>query len=273
MADGQEPGTPRTADRKADRSAAPRQAGPGGHGWQRVTGSLLVYRGAAQDGGQAWLLTFTDLSALMLTFFVLLFSMSSIDDRQWRNLVDAFSPRLVSLQEVTVALPQSDQTLDAVEREPGTDLDYLAAVLKEQVAANETLNRARVRHEADRIVVSVPGDLLFPPGATELGAAGQKAVFALAGVLRNLRNVVEVAGHADPIAPERRYETNWELSLARAAAVSGQLTELGYRGHIVVRGYGHTRFADTEDTADGGDRLAQARRVDIIVHSYAAEAR
>lgn len=253
--------------------AEARRQGAAGSGWQQLTGSLLVYRGVRPDGGQAWLLTFTDLSALMLTFFVLLFSMSSIDERQWQNLIDAFVPRLAGLQQVTVALPTSDQSLDEVEREPGTDLDYLDAVLKEQMASNDVLQGAQVRSEAERLVISVPGDLLFAPGATELGATGEQAVFALAGVLRNLRNVIEVAGHADPSRPGDSYATNWELSLARAAAISGQLTELGYQGSIVVRGYGHARFEAAGEGAADDNRLAQARRVDIVVHSFAAETR
>ena len=41
-----------------------------------------------------WLTTFTDLTALMLTFFVLQFSMSKIDQVQWQNLADAFQQKL-----------------------------------------------------------------------------------------------------------------------------------------------------------------------------------
>src|SRR3546814_16067305 len=85
-------------------------------------------------------------------------------------------------------------------------------------------------------------DLLFASGSTELGAAGEKSVFVLSGVLRRLRNVIEVAGHADPQQPKAgTWPTNWELSLARAAALSGLLTKLGYQGEILVRGYGHAR--------------------------------
>ena len=270
MADQSNPRRSGAASRKP---LAANAATPDSGGWHRITGSLLVYRGARHDSGQAWLLTFTDLSALMLTFFVLLFSMSSIDDRQWQNLIDAFSSRQTGLQEVTLALPTSDQALDEVERVPGTDLDYLAAVLKEQIAANEALTGARVRQDADRLVVSMPGDLLFASGAVAMGATGKQAVFALAGVLRNLRNVIEVAGHADPNQPGRSYPSNWELSLARASAVSGLLTELGYQGGIVVRGYGDSRYAELEAELTAVERMAQARRVDIVVHGYAAEAR
>src|SRR3546814_7872199 len=70
------------------------QAMPVGAGWHRMNGSLLVYRGRNQSDAQAWLLTFTDLTALMLTFFVLLFSMSTIEKPNWQSLVNSLAPRL-----------------------------------------------------------------------------------------------------------------------------------------------------------------------------------
>ncbi|GAB4371023.1 MAG: flagellar motor protein MotB [Kiloniellaceae bacterium] len=258
-------------------AAARAAASPGG-AWQMVNASLLVYRGGGRDRSQDWLLTFTDLSALMLTFFVLLFSMSTIRTAEWQNLVDALNPRLQSVQEIVVALPQSQKSAEAVERVPGTDLGYLAAVLAEQMGANPQLSQVRVSREGtagddERLVISVPGDLLFAPGAIELGEAGGKAAFALGGVLRNLRNVIEVAGHADPQSPGAAYPSNWELSLARAAVLSGMLSEVGYRGEILVRGYGDARYGSVDPALPEDERMALARRVDIIVHAYAAEAR
>lgn len=246
----------------------------GGAGWQRLSASLVVYRGRRQDNGQAWLLTFTDLAALMLTFFVLLFSMSTIKDSDWQNLIDSLSPRLDRVQQVTIALPQHEKSAEEVERLPGSDLDYLSAVLTEQMAANPELAEVRVTHEETRLVISVPGDLLFAPGSTELGEAGGKAAFTLAGVLRNLRNVIEIAGHADPTPPGRgSYPSNWELSLGRAVVLSDMLKGVGYRGEILVRGYGHARYAEVDPTLDSVERMARARRVDIIVHAYASETR
>lgn len=240
-------------------------------GWQRIGGSL-VYRGRSDDNAQAWLLIFTDLTALMLTFFVLLFSMSTITESNWQNLTDSLSPKLDRLQPVSIALPQSEKSAEAVERAPGTDLDYLAAVLQEQMRANADLAQVRIAHDGDRLVISVPGDLLFASGSTELGAAGEKTVFVLAGVLRSLRNVIEIAGHADPQQPRSgAYPTNWELSLARAAALSGTLSKLGYKGDILVRGYGDAHYQEIDPALDTEARMARARRVDIVVHAYSAE--
>ncbi|WP_340118632.1 flagellar motor protein MotB [Pelagibius sp. 7325] len=271
-------GDPKTGDaktgggKKDGRDSSARAAGAGA-AWQMVSPAVLVYRGDGRDRSQDWLLTFTDLSALMLTFFVLLFSMSTIKTTEWQNLVDALNPNLQSVQEIVVALPQAPKAAEAVERAPGTDLGYLAAVLKEQVEADAQLNQVRVTHDGERLVISVPGDLLFAPGSIELGEAGGKAAFALGGVLRNLRNVIEIAGHADPQQIGAGYASNWELSLARAAVLSGMLSEVGYRGEILVRGYGAARYGEVDPTLPDEARMARARRVDIIVHAYAAEAR
>ena len=242
-------------------------------GWQMLSGSLLVYRGDGRDKSQDWLLTFTDLAALMLTFFVLLFSMSSIETSQWQNLVDSLRPQMQSVQQVTVALPQSEKSAEAVDRVPGTDLDSLAAVLKEQMEGSAVLSQVRVVKDGDRLVISVPGDLLFAPGSVELGAAGEKAAFTLGGVLRSLRNVIEVAGHADPAPVGSTYPSNWELSLARAAVLSGLLSKAGYRGDILVRGYGDGHYQEIDPALAPEERNARARRVDIIVHAFASEAR
>jgi len=255
-------------DRRSKEAEAAAAAAAGG--WQRLDGAL-VYRGRGADNAQAWLLTFTDLAALMLTFFVLLFSMSTIKQADWQNLIQSLSPRLDQVEQVTLALPQSEKAAEAVERQPGSDLDYLAAVLREQMQANAALQAVRIAREDHRLVVSVPGDLLFASGSTALGEAGEKTVFLLSSVLRSLRNVIEIAGHADPQQPRGLYPTNWELSLARAAVLSGLLTELGYQGEILVRGYGDAHFAEIDATRPAEERMARARRVDIIVHDYSAE--
>lgn len=244
-----------------------------GAGWLVLAQGLPAYKGQEKDGGQAWLLTFTDLTALMLTFFVLLYSMSTINEDDWQNLIEALSPKLSSIQEVTVAMPSSDQDAEAVERLPGTDLDYLSNLLKEQVKEDEILARAAISRGDERIILSLPGDLLFASGSTALSEKAQAAIFALGGVLRNLNNVVEVAGYADPAPPSGTYTTNWELSLARAASLSGMLATSGYKGAILVRGYGHAQYQAPPGEADTAASMAAARRVDIIIHAHAAERR
>src|SRR3546814_1232988 len=115
--------------------------------------------------------------------------MSTIEKPNWQSLVNALAPRLDRLQEGTVALPQSEKAAKPVERAPWLDLDYLAAVLQQQMRSDPLLQQVRVVRESRRLVIAVPGDLLFASGSTELGAAGEKSVFVLSGVLRRLRTI------------------------------------------------------------------------------------
>lgn len=225
----------------------------------------------ASDQSQLWLTTFTDTVALMITFFVMLFAMSQVEERQWQNLVNALNPSLDKVRQVKVALPSETLNIETVTTLPGLDLDYLAPLLVQHMSADEELAGATVTDRGGRLVVSLPADLLFAPGATVLKGEGERLIFALVGLLRNLDNRVEVAGFADPRQPGGVYRSNWELSLVRALTVASLLERAGYGGGIVARGYGAGRFGESLGDLDPEERLARARRVDIIVHENAAE--
>jgi len=101
-----------------------------------------------------------------------------------------------------------------------------------------------------RIGTMVPGD----------------AVFVLGGVFRNIGNAIQVNGHTDPAPPDpaRGYETNWELSMARAAAVANAFRQVGYEDAITAFGYADSRYETLPDVPEP-ERRRLARRVDVIV--------
>ena len=192
--------------------------------------TLLAKPGWVGSASQAWMITFTDLVALMLAFFVLLFAMSQVEQKKWQGLVDSLNTDLNGLKSVEHIKPALDYHPEDEAVVPGADLDYLASVLRQQIAAHALLARGTIRRLPDRLVVSLPADLLFRANATTLapGAAPEAAPgardagFALGGVLRNLNNRIEVVarvGHGNR-APGRR--SDWRLALARAAEAQGQ---------------------------------------------------
>ncbi|WP_421781023.1 flagellar motor protein MotB [Kiloniella litopenaei] len=223
--------------------------------------------------GSSWMVTFTDLVALMLTFFVLLYSMSVMEEKQWRNLVDSLSSHLKIERVVAEPKPAKSLTMEPVDFIPGEDLDYLQALLSEKFKADSDLSQAILTRLDDRVVVSVPGDLLFSTGATEPMEAAQPVLRRLGRIFQNISNKIEIAGHADPAVPsgEQEYQTNWPLSVARADYVAGLLEKSGYKSTILSRGYGDSRYDEITDKLSEDQRKKLARRVDIIVHSYAGE--
>ncbi|WP_020594216.1 OmpA/MotB family protein [Kiloniella laminariae] len=221
----------------------------------------------------SWMVTFTDLVALMLTFFVLLYSMSVMEEKKWRNLVDSLSTSLKVERFVVEPKPAKSLTMEPVDFIPGEDLDYLHSLLGQKLKDDPKLSSVLLTRLEDRLVVSLPGDLLFEPGDITPLAETEAALIRLGRVMGFIDNRIEIAGHADPSLPgnSSAYPSNWELSLARADYVAVLLEKSGYKNTILSRGYGDSRYGKLSDKLSATQKDKLARRVDIIVHLYAGE--
>jgi chemotaxis protein MotB len=83
---------------------------------------------------------------------------------------------------------------------------------------------------------------------------------------------MELVGHADPRPVEAvkgsLYESNWDLSLARAVAVAAALDKVGYNQPVAVRGASSGRYEDLQGIVDEKQRLDLSRRVDIDIMNH-----
>ena len=218
-----------------------------------------------------WMITLVDLISLLLTFFLMLFAMSVPIDSNWRAAADALARDLN-------AAPAAGGGVPLTERKPGTitfvralDLAYLEAVIAEKIAADPLLARGRLRHGGDRLILSLPADLLFGSGSAELSHEARRAAQALAEAFQFIGNRVEVEGHADPRPVESAaFASNWELSLARAEAVAAALADAGYRRGVASFGLGDAGAVPGEFDADA---WRFARRVDLVIRDRRAERR
>ena len=211
------------------------------------------------------MITFTDLVALLLAFFVLLFSMSSVRPDSWRVAIDSLS-RTLNPTRVDKAVPSAVPfNIGTTFPKRGSDLDYLATVLNEALREDALLSSTRIIRSADRLIVALPGDLLFENGRAELSERAGKSLLILGSVLRNIGNRIGVNGHSDPQPlKDGAYKSNWELSLARAVAVANTLRRSGYRREIVAYGFADSRYQQLPKIEEE-QRRALARRVDIVI--------
>ena len=214
---------------------------------------------------KAWLVTFTDMVSLILAFFVLLFSMSSVKIGEWENMVDALSRTLNPERDQSIVSPTAQFNIGTILRKRAINLDYLAGVLEETVRDDPVLAEGRVVLLEDRLIIALPGDLVFEPGRATMSEEPRKAVFNLGGVLPNVDNQISVHGHSDPTPYEGdEFSSNWDLSLARAAAVANALNRAGHTENIRTLGYADARYPMLPLMGEQ-DRTALARRVDIVV--------
>lgn len=218
-----------------------------------------------QAGNASWMIIFTDLVSLMLTFFVLLFSMSNVQVDKWESLTEALSQTLNPSSTMTVDAATAKFNIANIFRKQAINLDYLNGVLEEAVAEDPILNKSQMMLLEDRLIIALPGDLLFPSGRAVLSEGARKALFNLGGVLRNIGNQIGINGHTDPTAPSGgEYTSNWELSVARAIAVANSLKRSGYTEDIVSFGYADSYFPHLPHISEE-KRRALGRRVDIVV--------
>lgn len=215
---------------------------------------------------QTWMIIFADLLALLLTFFVLIFSMNAIQYEDWKSVVDSLSEELnpdrARTSQEEVAGPESNRVF----RPYGIGLDYLLAVLEQNTANDSVLGGSLITRLEDRLIISLPADVVFEGDGTEVSDAGRQTIGQLATLFEQLSNGVAVSAHDDGgDLGDPNYPSGWEFTLARAAAVRELLRRAGYRSPVVAIGYGDSRLSDIDSRIAPEIRARLARRVDIIV--------
>lgn len=216
-----------------------------------------------------WLITFTDIMALMLTFFVLLYSMAIPEVEKWEDLTSSINKgfsKFYSPQEYSGA--QDTISIDKIDRSEALNLNYLSGLIEEKVRENNLLDDVVLITASDRLIISMPENLLFEAGEDDVKTDGKKALFTIGGLLARIRNRIEVVGHSDPrpiSETNQRFSSNWELSLSRAIKVSSILKQVGYTRDVITRGMSSARYDEIPDTVSEEKRLDLSRRVDLVV--------
>lgn len=216
-----------------------------------------------------WLITFTDTIGLMLTFFVMMYAMSSTPVEKFEEVSAALSGEFTrQYAKPYSAGPEDVINIDRIDNTKALDLTYLKTIVT-QVLAAQDLKTVQVTQQDDRLVITLPSDLLFAPGEAVIAPGAVKPLRELAMALSNIPNRIEITGHTDPRPQEGQaqspYKSLWALSLARAGAVGVALRAAGYSRPLSVRGEGAARFETLPTSIPLEERYERARRVDILV--------
>lgn len=239
-------------------------------------------------GLPAWLATFGDLMSLLLTFFVLLLSFSSMQESKFQkargsilgalgliatNTGETYSPMNAPAPQVDPAKIEAEE-----DAEEFLEAQILKEVLTEEI--KEALKEEISDAEADQVVnitASVEGvritisdldnSIFFKSGEAELKNNFTKILDAVGKVIADENNRYDfmVEGHTDntPINTEK-YPSNWELSVARSLSVVKYMISK-YNippNQVTAIGYGEYRPIDTNKTIEG---RAKNRRVEMFL--------
>lgn len=199
----------------------------------------------------AWMVTFADLTTLMLTFFILLLSFAEMDIEKYRAMASsmagafgsgifpgegASAPIPVLDRDAVTLPPPSASTVripefiderddaEAVTKIPGGVIDlasHLIGELQPEVA-DKSLN---VSYDDKQVVIRFSEEATFRSGEADIKPEMIPIIERVVRVMSACTGDVIVSGYTDdrPISSER-YRSNWDLSAARAVSVVHELT-------------------------------------------------
>ncbi len=228
----------------------------------------------------AWLAAFGDLMSLLLCFFVLLLSMSSMDAKKVSEAIGSLAGAMSVLEggsktEISKQRIQESTPIEAQD-ETSDQVNRIQAAIED---ANEMTKKGQgpaitLQESQEGFVIELPASLLFKEGSAKI--ENEDAILFLkrmALIVDTLPNDVDVSvqGHTDTGSPGANslYKDNWELSTARALAVLHELLIDGVdpkRAHAA--GFGEYRPIATNATPQG---RAKNRRVELHFYGTKSE--
>ena len=224
----------------------------------------------------AWMTTFADLTALMLTFFVILFSMSIPNPPKWTPVMSKLQ---TSFRE---QVHQSNQKGSPLNIEThgvygAANTGYLGNLLAEDFRRQPLLNKAHISPFNDYLVITFADGLFFKKGSDYLVDAEQdlKILDALTPILNQLQNEIAVYGHASDetsfgaTSAEEMADEQVVLSLKRAHKIATHLIESGYLGELRLVGFGTSEADKLSESLPEDLRDQLGRRADIAIYTEA----
>ena len=220
-----------------------------------------------------WLTTYGDMVTLLLTFFVFLYSFSSIDVQKFQKMIYSFQSAIGVLSGGVIGVPEEEVSVGEQPVTPSKDVYFNAMkaqkiheMIVKMLEAEELTEGVVVRVEERGIVISIMDGILFPTGSIDLYPSAKRLIYKIGQIIKELPSQISVEGHTDNV-PLRGgpYRDNLGLSAMRAASVGSYLSEVGVdTKRIRTVGYGSSRPLVPNDT-DEHRRIN--RRVDIVILS------
>lgn len=218
-----------------------------------------------------WMNTYADMVTLLMTFFILLFAMSILNQSKFMSvmgslqgafgILEGAQPKVFDPKDM---LPSPEADINLMEME----LAYLETVgeaFQEELRQEGLAGQMSMELEERGLILRFADSVLFDLGSADLRIEAGPVLRKVGELLSQIPNPVKVEGHTDnwPISTEK-FPSNWELSTGRAASVVRFLLANSdvSGGRLQAGGYGEHHPIDSNATARGRQNN---RRVDIII--------
>lgn len=260
-------------------------------------------------GSPAWMTTFSDLMNLLLCFFVLLFSMSTVDAQKFEMVVASLQSSFSILpaggssvsegQMVSAGVSQlefldsffkeanassqedsdaqkddaeAESVEEAYERKALEESEEMAEEVEKMADQQGIQNQVDVEFNAQYVLITLNGALLFDSGSSAIREEAYPLVDKIAVILGKYdQNIIEIEGHTDNVPINTsKYENNDVLSMYRALTVTDYIRGVTNLNPGYLKPSGRGEYVPIADNATPEGR-AMNRRVEIkIYNSYSA---
>lgn len=169
----------------------------------------------AQKGAPSWALTFGDMMSLLLTFFILLLTFSSIQETKFEQAAGSLKGALgVMRQDTGITSGSSSANIVNVQARQALMMERLTRLV------DQSRGQVEIDAQDGELRIRLDDSMLFPTGSARMNPSALPAIAHVAEVVAQEGNEVWVEGHTDdrPIS-NALYPSNWELSAARALSV------------------------------------------------------
>jgi chemotaxis protein MotB len=261
-----------------------------------------------EEGAPAWMNTYGDMVTLVLTFFVLLFSFSTVDAEKWQQLVNSLAGRQVitaianpgntgnstsgpdTMEEwlkdnegnddddgaILNPEPVPTETNDGQTGSQGNvavDFNQLYEEIKEHIVVNGLEATLYIEKTDNVIILRISDSALFDSGKADIKKESLELLRQVGEIFTKYQDsiqMIRIEGHTDnvPISTSH-YVDNWDLSTSRATNVLRYFLETCELSPDKFSSVGYGEFHPVASN-DTEEGKAQNRRVDFVIQSYTA---
>lgn len=227
--------------------------------------------------GQGWLTTYGDTVTLLLTFFVLLFSFSSLDVNKFKKMIISFQGAL-GVMPGGQTVQEGKANFGGRTGEDAGDIRKQTQGILEMVRRVQTMiseegleGQVSVTVNQRGVTISMAEQALFERGSARVLPAGKRLLAKLGALLDIVSVPVAVEGHTDslPLAGGV-YESNWGLSAMRAASVSVYLADVVGLDPLRLQAVGYSQYRPLVPN-DTEEHRSLNRRVDLVLLSQMSQ--
>ncbi len=244
------------------------------------------------ENHERWLVSYADFITLLFAFFVVMYSISSVNEGKYRVLSETLesvfsqptrssdpiqigevsrgqgervaSPGKPEVPDFEIELPELPRERPPVSEQSLRTINDISQQLSNALADLITNEDVSIKQTEDWLEVEINSNFLFASGDARLAREAVPVIGQIADVLAPVANPLQVEGFTDdqPINTPR-FPSNWELSAARAASVVNLLDRFGIQpGRMSAIGYGEFKPIADNETELGRQKN---RRVVLVI--------